>query len=422
MTVEAPRSRRYGKITDEGIAAVRSQIGIPVLENVEADRIFWTQINEDNVRVFATAIGDANPFFVEPGYATKTRWGRPTAPGTIMLQALSVTREGRPYTEAEALARRGAGLAGVQGYYAGTDYEFYLPIQEGDRFWGVSYLADVQEKMGRFAGRELLQTREQIIRNQNGEVVAKLVSSVMNAEREAGAKTKKYDFEPTVWTAEELAKIDEIYEQETYRGAEPRYWEDVEVGTELPPIVRGPYTVTDAIAWRVGNGFGAFVRSGKSGYNYRKAHANAFIPNYLNIPDVPMRAHWENEYAKQIGVPALYDFGMQRIAWMGTLLTNWMGDDGFLKRIWGQIRRFGIEGDVQIIRGRVVDKGVTDNECWVDVEMYAENQRNEVTAPGSGRVLLPSRQHGPVKLPTSGQPPYPTWDGPEGRVTPLVGR
>ena len=34
--------------------------------------------------------------------------------------------------------------------------------------------------------------------------------------------------------------------------------------------------------------------------------------------------------AKEVGVPGVYDYGPQRSAWMASLVTNWMGDAGFL--------------------------------------------------------------------------------------------
>ncbi len=35
----------------------------------------------------------------------------------------------------------------------------------------------------------------------------------------------------------------------------------------------------------------------------------------------------------------------------------------------------------------------------VDLELAATNHRGEVTAPGHATILLPSRKHGPVRLP-----------------------
>jgi hypothetical protein len=35
----------------------------------------------------------------------------------------------------------------------------------------------------------------------------------------------------------------------------------------------------------------------------------------------------------------------------------------------------------------------------VDVELRGENQRGEVTTPGHATIVLPSHEHGPVRLP-----------------------
>jgi hypothetical protein len=35
----------------------------------------------------------------------------------------------------------------------------------------------------------------------------------------------------------------------------------------------------------------------------------------------------------------------------------------------------------------------------VDLDLTAENQRGEQTTPGHATILLPSREHGPVRLP-----------------------
>ena len=48
-------------------------------------------------------------------------------------------------------------------------------------------------------------------------------------------------------------------------------------------------------------------------------------------------------------------------------------------------------GDTQWCKGKVTRKYVHDNAPLVDIEIWAENQRGEVTAPGHATVMLPSR-------------------------------
>ena len=54
---------------------------------------------------------------------------------------------------------------------------------------------------------------------------------------------------PPTYTAAEIAEIHAAQDREVVRGAEPRYWEDVAAGDELPPVVRGPHSVMDRVAW-----------------------------------------------------------------------------------------------------------------------------------------------------------------------------
>ena len=412
----ATPERHWGRITDDAIRAVRARVGIPVQP---AGRRRWEAISTDNIRIWALACGDANPFFIDRAYAASSRWGGPIAPGTILFSTGIV--EGRPITAAERDAGRGGALPGVHGMFAGADFDFYLPLQDGDDIYCVNYLAEAREKQGKFAGRQLLEFREEVFRNQRRDVVAKVVITGMRTQRDTASGTAKYTMERHRWSDEELAEVDATYEREEARGRAPRYWEDVQVGDEIPTMVRGPFTGTDAVAWKIAWGE-AFVRTGKVAYEYRQRHPQAYPRNDLNIPDVPERVHWQHDFAQEVGVPGFYDYGPQRVSWLGNLMTTWIGDDAWLKRLSVQVRRFNIEGDVQWLKGRVTNKGARDGEYFVECDIWAENQRGEVTAPGSAVALLPSREHGPVRLPASGPPAYPTWEGAGGKVTPILQR
>jgi hypothetical protein len=52
------------------------------------------------------------------------------------------------------------------------------------------------------------------------------------------------------------------------------------------------------------------------------------------------------------------------------------------------------------MRGRVARKYLAEGgRPAVDLELLGENQRGELTTPGRASILLPSREHGPVRLP-----------------------
>jgi hypothetical protein len=72
-----------------------------------------------------------------------------------------------------------------------------------------------------------------------------------------------------------------------------------------------------------------------------------------------------------------------------------------LKRLRMEARMFNIQGDTTFIGGKVVKKYVKDRCALVDVEMKGVNQRGEVTSPGFGTVMLPSRDIS-TRLPLDG--------------------
>ena len=123
----------------------------------------------------------------------------------------------------------------------------------------------------------------------------------------------------------------------------------------------------------------------------------------MGIPDVAQRLHWESEWSKQIGNPMAYDYGIMRECWLNHYLNDWVGDDGWVFRQHDEMRKFNYIGDTHIISGEVTGTRVEDGRCYVDIGFRATNQRGTVTAPGSATVLLPSREHGPVVLPSRQQ-------------------
>jgi hypothetical protein len=45
-------------------------------------------------------------------------------------------------------------------------------------------------------------------------------------------------------------------------------------------------------------------------------------------------AHWDSPLARSVGVPEAYGHGPERVAWIATMLANWIGDAGFLKALY----------------------------------------------------------------------------------------
>jgi hypothetical protein len=195
---------------------------------------------------------------------------------------------------------------------------------------------------------------------------------------------------PRVYTRDELQRLYRLYESETIRGATPRYWEDVAEGEALPTMAKGPMTVTGFIAYAQGWG-GLYIRANKLAWRQVNHHPGLGIENRFGIPDCPERVHWEADFALMVGAPGAYDYGPERCSWLTHHLTNWMGDDGFLRKASCKIRRHNPEGDLLFIDGKVVRRYVEAGRHLVEIEQSARNQDGELSVLGSGVVELPSR-------------------------------
>ena len=161
-------------------------------------------------------------------------------------------------------------------------------------------------------------------------------------------------------------------------------------GEALPTMVKGPMTVTGFIAYAQGWG-GLYIRANKLAWKLIDAHRGLGITNRFGIPDCPERVHWEEEFALEVGAPGAYDYGPERCSWLTHHLTNWMGDDGFLRRATCKIRRHNPEGDMLFIKGKVKRKFVEGGRHLVEIEQEAHNQDDEASVLGTGIVELPSR-------------------------------
>jgi acyl dehydratase len=395
---EKQKNPNYGVLTDEGIERLRKKIGIYQKQPTAPHNY---EVTWDGTRHFAYGCGDDNPLWCDPEYAKQTRWGGLIAPPLFFWTMGEA--EQPPITDEQKAILKGDPLVGLGAYQAVMEYEWWLPLHLNDRLRVRRVLLGVTTKeKSAFAGRSVHETRGFIYRNQKNELHAIQRGTWVRAERHKSAEKKKEYELPKPYTKEQLDEIDACYESEAKnrRGAEPRYWEDVQVGEELPTIVRGPVRTSDIIVWHLGWGMqltppGAFRLS----YLVRKKVPGMFTPNSLNVPDTVQRLHWETEWANKLGIPIPYDYGGLREAFLTTVVTNWMGDSGWLWKLSCQHRKFVYTGDTNWMKARVIDKKQAEgrNEVYLDVRV--ENQWGTTTSPGNAVVLLPTRDQPKVTLP-----------------------
>jgi acyl dehydratase len=376
----AEKTRSFPKITKEGLDELRARIGITLEDTLEP----WChEATRDNIRHYAHGIGDDNPLWCDPDYAAKTRYGGIVAPPSFLFACSRI------------ISGYVGGLPGVHAMWAGADWTWHLPIRRNDEITTEASLKDLIEHGTRFAGRAVQQIYHVKFHNQSGDLVAEADSWCFRTDRdharEEGTKYKELKAKPPKhYTDEELAKVYRYYENEEIRGATPRYWDDVSIGDPLPTMAKGPMTVTGFIAFAQGWG-GLYIRANKLAWRQVQKHSGLGIKNRFGIPDCPERVHWENDFALMVGAPGAYDYGPERCSWLTHHLTNWMGDDGFLRRAQCKIRRHNPEGDYLLIDGKVIRKFVEGGRHLVEIDQEARNQDGELSVLGGGVVELPKR-------------------------------
>ena len=138
------------------------------------------------------------------------------------------------------------------------------------------------------------------------------------------------------------------------------FWEDVEEGTEIPPLVKKP-TTRQLVQF-----------AGASGDFYE--------------------VHYDKDFAQSNGLAGPILHGDLKSAFLAQLMTDWIGEKGTLKKLASQYRGMDVPGDTLTCKGIVTKKYVQDGLHLADCRIWVENCKGESATPGSATVILPSRK------------------------------
>ncbi|HEY7521824.1 MAG TPA: MaoC/PaaZ C-terminal domain-containing protein [Methylomirabilota bacterium] len=137
------------------------------------------------------------------------------------------------------------------------------------------------------------------------------------------------------------------------------YFEDVKVGEELPPLVKGPIAQIQLTRY-----------AGASG---------DFNP-----------IHQDDEFAKAAGMGGVFGHGMLSMGFVAQAVTDWAGA--------GRVRKIGVRfaalvrlKDVVTCRGRVIATSQKNGVNLVELDIWAENGKGEKVVTGKATVALPGR-------------------------------
>jgi acyl dehydratase len=137
------------------------------------------------------------------------------------------------------------------------------------------------------------------------------------------------------------------------------FYEDIEVGSEIPALVKYPTTMQ-------------LVKfAGASG-------------DYYQI-------HYDKDIAMANGLPGVIVHGWLTLSFLGQMVTDWIGERGTLQKLSGSYRGMNLVHEEIFCYGKVTKKYVENNKNCARVEIWAENPRGEKTVTGNAVVTLPAR-------------------------------
>ncbi len=330
----------------------------------------WREANIETLKRFGDGIGDYNPLYRNEEYAKKSHFGMLTAPPSFVF-SLTI---GNKVADTGDIKPDRISTQYFPVNYAGTEMEFFRPIWIGDRIRVKETVGDVYRKVSQRVGPILFCKGLNSYYNQRHELVAN--SNVLMARYLNIGKAIEYDRKPKAGAAPEPA--DPLVHERKRRGAEPRYWEDVTEGEELPTLKKGTYTVSELFFWTL-----HVAGATRTTRAQNEAEGSAELGG---------SGRFDAEHAlKRRNMPGQFDIGPQRISWLIQMVTDWMGDDAFLKKHYSSIRQPNIVGDTNTVKGKVVKKYVENGEHLVDVEVANENQAGSISASARATVCLLSK-------------------------------
>ncbi len=231
-----------------------------------------------------------------------------------------------------------------------------------------------------------------------------------------------------VYTPEDWEKIRDIWSKEVIRGAQPRYWEDVQIGDEPPWTCDGPITHAE---------YHAMIDEVFDWYGMKqRVQRPRFTRDMLTSGDT--EDLFQDPYGMWQSIRNFHDEGCNvpnaRASCMNTdgrnfatrMVTNWMGDTGWIyKGCWrlsfgwdegynmfpadcdrpsyllkvpylreqGKfMNTHGFEGDCAISKGYVCDKYVRDRHHYVDMVAWCETIDGYIFSENYFVIELPSRK------------------------------
>jgi len=141
--------------------------------------------------------------------------------------------------------------------------------------------------------------------------------------------------------------------------SEQLYYEDIVVGSEITTLVKQP-TTRQLVMW-----------AGASG-------------DYYPI-------HYDKDFAQSKGLPGVIVHGQLVGCFLGQLMTDWMGEQGSLRKLACSYKSLNFPGEALTCKGKVNKKYIEDGAHYIECNLWVENIKGEKTVTGKAVITMPSR-------------------------------
>lgn len=360
-------------------------------------------IANNDIRRWVHAMHYPNLLHYDPAFAAASRWGKLVAPQSFAI----ATDDG--HGAAPACVGK---IENSHLLFGGDEWWFEdRPVFAGDMIFNERIPFDYAVKETKFAGPTCFQRGDNNYRNQHGEMIAKQRSTSIRYLAEAGGDAvNSEELEDPVWTPDEIEALEERklgwIRMLHALGHKQRWWDDVQLGEQLPERVFGPHSIASfTTEWR------AYLVNTWGTMNLRKQDllAMGFTPEmagYENDPDMqlinpeltdgaylgPSRGHLFPHWARKIGMPRAYGYGASMGSWVTDYLAGWAGEHGRVVHSVANYRGPALAGDATVQAGEVIDKMVDEKgRHLVQIKHTMATQTGKVMCTAIAEIQLPKR-------------------------------
>jgi len=147
------------------------------------------------------------------------------------------------------------------------------------------------------------------------------------------------------------------------------YYDEVQVGQEIPPVFKGPMTTAHIMRWSA------------SMENWHRIHYDkVYAMEHDKLPNVVVNGSWKQHILMQ-------------------LVKDWAGLQGWAWKVAFQYRDMDLPGDLITVWGKVTKKYEQRGLGYVELEIGLKNSRDVESTKGTAVVVLPKRGGPPVPYP-----------------------